>query len=127
MSVEIWRQVKGFPDYEISSCGRVKSNRRSYLGHPPQILSPARGPKGYPCVILTSEKTHNVYVHRLVAEAFLVEPTPHYNFYKKRLQRYVVNYKNGDKTDNSLENLEWVTVSEDKRHSHSLQRSNQRL
>jgi len=122
MSHEIWKKIKGFPDYEVSSHGRVKSNRRSWLGYPPQILSPARNPKGYFRILLTSDKkkVHNVYVHRLVAETFLIEPVPHYNFYKKRFQRYVVNHKNGDKTNSCLENLEWVTISEDRLHDHRL-------
>lgn len=47
------------------------------------------------------------YVHRLVAEAFLVKPT----------EKHIVNHKDGNKANNSLDNLEWVTYTENLQHA----------
>lgn len=50
------------------------------------------------------------YIHRLVAESFLSNP----------LNLPEVNHKDGDKTNNHVSNLEWVSSSDNKRHAHSM-------
>jgi len=112
---EIWRKIKNFSYYEISSHCRIKSNKR----YPPQIMTQTLRTDGYLSVKLTDDqrKRHDVLVHRIFAETFLVEPDQHYNFYKKRFQRYVVNHKNGNRSDNNPENLEWITKVEDVQHA----------
>lgn len=68
MSPEEWRPVDGYPGYEVSSLGRVRS-WRTHRGVPgPRILKPGRGSKGYLVVRLAGAAQK---VHRLVAEAFL--------------------------------------------------------
>lgn len=63
---------------------------------------------GYPTVTLYKEgKGIKNYCHRLVAQAFLDNP------HGKR----TVNHKNGVRTDNRLENLEWMSYSENIRHA----------
>lgn len=91
--------------YEVSSSGGVArmlkhGNRR--------ILKPYHNNTPYLSVKIFDKngKMYNKYVHRLVAEAFL----PHVD------GELEVNHKNGDKTDNRINNLEWVTHSENNLH-----------
>lgn len=101
---EEWRPVIGNPRYEVSSLGRV---RRA-----PQIIAP-RSKRGYLRVTLgsgTRKKKDQRIVHQLVAEAFIGSCPPGKQ----------VNHKSGDKSDNRPENLEYVTASENIRHSFRL-------
>lgn len=64
--------------------------------------------KGYRRISLTSEtgKRYGIYVHRLVAMFFIYNPE----------EKPEVNHKNRNKSDNRVENLEWVTKSENELH-----------
>jgi len=105
--MEIWKDVVGYEGvYQVSSLGRVKSFQRyPVVG---RILKPGKTTAGYLQVVLCrdGEQQHKL-VHRLVAEAFLPR-SPGNN---------EVNHKNGDKADNRVENLEWVTSSENRKHA----------
>lgn len=97
--MEIWKQVEN--GYSVSSEGRVRNDKSGLL------LKPTVGKVGYPVVCLG--KSVYRYVHRLVAQAFIENPT----------YRRCVNHKNGCKSDNRLENLEWCTHQENVRHAFS--------
>jgi hypothetical protein len=91
-----WRPVRGFEAlYLVSSLGEVYSTRRG------KLKSLALHPKtGYLMVILSAGV--NKYPHRLVCEAFHSD---------SEFDGAQVNHKDGIKTNNHFENLEWVTRS----------------
>lgn len=98
--MEIWKDVKGYEGlYSVSNKGRVKSHIKN------RILSPQDNGVGYFKVILVGGK--RAYIHRLVADAFL--PNPH--------NRTEVNHKDSNPSNNSVENLEWVSSSENSKHA----------
>lgn len=112
-----WRWVRGYKNYfRVSKRGRVRSVNRTisyrdgrvrfYAGC---ILSPSCNPKtGYLTVGLSRNgKAKHFYVHRLVAEAFI--PNPH--------DLPEVNHKDLNKTNNTVDNLEWSTHSGNKKHA----------
>lgn len=100
---EIWKPVKDYETlYEVSNYGNVRNIKTK------KILKPAMHNKGYYKVCLcNNKKQKNKFIHRLVAESFID------NQNKKQ-----VNHINGIKTDNKVENLEWVTCQENIKHSY---------
>lgn len=102
---EIWKPIKGYNgNYEISNIGRVKS----FMGKAPKILKIYIDRYGYEYVALSKNRAMKKHkVHRLVAKHFIGEP-------KSNKQ---INHKNGIKTDNYPENLEWCTASENINHA----------
>lgn len=109
MDRELWRWVVGYEGlYMVSSYGRVMSvpkraaRSNGYMAsYDGQILSPSNNTKGYPSVSLHRDgRGRTRAIHRLVAEAFVPNP--------EGLPS--VNHIDEDKTNNSVENLEWCTL-----------------
>lgn len=110
--IEIWEPIKGYEGrYEVSTLGRIKSLAGKMWGKTSQqerVLIPAKAPNGYMRVLLyNSNKRKLISLHRQVAIAFIPNPD----------NKCCVNHKNGIKTDNRAENLEWCTQKENIRHS----------
>lgn len=96
----MWRQVLGFPHYEVSDDGQV---RRVGSSMP---LRPRKHGGGYQMVALSEDGVTTYHtIHRLVASAFI------------GISTLEVNHKDGDKQNNAVSNLEWVTRSQNQRHA----------
>lgn len=111
---EVWKPVKGYEGYyEVSNLGRVKSKARKYyrsdvLYHlKERVMKVSPSSSGYNTIILTvNGKAKSYLLHRLIALAFIENPQ----------NKKCINHKDGDKFNNSLENLEWCTYSENRNH-----------
>lgn len=108
---EIWKDIEGYEGlYQVSNLGRVKSfyaknGRLSIQSH---ILKPKIDKYGYLKLTLCKDKNYKyVTVHRLVATTFIdnLENKPE------------VNHKDGNKLNNYVNNLEWVTGLENIHHA----------
>lgn len=106
MSEEIWKPIEWFSYYEVSSFGRVRS-----LWGKPKIKIPFLSKEGYFRVrLFKSGKGKNFSIHRLVLKSFILNPE----------NKPQVNHIGGNKLNNTLSNLEWVTVKENANHADSL-------
>lgn len=104
---EEWRDVKGYEGlYQVSNFGRVKSLNYNRKGI--KKIMQAKSGSVYFTICLWSKGVRKVQtVHRLVAEAFIPNPN--------NLEQ--INHIDGNKKNNVVSNLEWVTRSENAVHS----------
>lgn len=119
----IWLPIAGFEgEYEVSSDGQVRSmdrvrkyynsryNKMCSMKIRGRIRKPSISYDGYAEVHLQksdSNKSYYARVHRLVASAFIPNPN--------NLPQ--VNHKDGNKLNNKVDNLEWVTAEDNTRHA----------
>ena len=113
-----WKDIKGYEDdYEISSDGIVRSKdrirvdtlgrKRFFKG---RVLNPDVAPSGYYRVTLARgrKNTKQFYLHRLIAQHFIPNPN----------NLPEINHKDGNKLNNSIDNLEWCTYQENTCHAY---------
>lgn len=113
--MEEWKDVKGYEGlYQISNLGRVRSfieagsHRR--CDEPRILKTPVSSGTGYRvCGLYKNGVRKTALVHRMVAEAFI----------DNQDNKPQVNHKNGARDDNRVDNLEWVTCSENVKHGFS--------
>lgn len=114
---ETWRDVSGYEGfYVVSNQGRVKSLFRMVVSKngakksiSPKIIASKISGDGYTqnCLFNNTGKRKYLLTHRIAANAFIANPE----------NKPQVNHKNGIKDDNRVENLEWVTRSENQLHA----------
>ena len=121
MKEEIWKDIEGYEGlYQVSNLGRVKRMRfinKNTNIEKERIKSQKIRKDGYLEVALYKNgKGKYIQVHRLVAKSFIPNP--------KKLPQ--VNHIDGIKTNNIVENLEWVSISDNAIHSSRVLRNNVR-
>lgn len=104
------KRIEGFSGYFVTSSGEVLSQKR---GNKPRSLRADRTGRGYLVVRLfrkegDTNRRHGRAIHNLVAEAFL----------PKYIATAEVNHIDGDKENNRVSNLEWVSHSENINHAY---------
>ena len=100
-----WRTITEASNYEVSTNGQVRNRTTK------KILKGRLSKNGYLQVSIKIDATQkfcNGYIHRLVALHFIQNPN----------NKREVNHIDGNKENNTLSNLEWVTSSENQKHRH---------
>lgn len=101
MENEIWIVINDYPLYSISNLGNVKNNKTNLK------LKIDHNKDGYCQVKLYNAKPKTKTIHRIVALHFIENPE----------NKQEVNHKDGNKENNCVNNLEWVTKKENKIHA----------
>lgn len=98
---EIWKDIRGYEGlYQVSDLGRVRRGNK--------LLHLNTNTYGYKHITLCKNNVpKTVVVHKLVADAFIENPQ----------SKPQINHKDGNKENNTVANLEWVTQGDNNRHA----------
>lgn len=108
VDAEEWRAIPGYEKlYEVSNHGRVRSSCSRKGSRKGLILKPKVAKTGYLHIGLKNGGARTHLVHRLVAAAFIELPAV----------KMPVNHKDGNKANNRISNLEYVTAKENQQHA----------
>ena len=112
---EIWKDIEGYDNYQISSLGNVRKITKNGFTHikcsPRGSQKTSKTKEKYMGVTLSKNGTRKGFsIHRLVAEAFIPNP----NNYP------LINHINGIKDDNCVCNLEWCTIKQNIQHAYDV-------
>lgn len=101
--MEMWKRITDYPNYEVSSLGNIRNSRG-------KIMKQRVTRHNYKEIGLRNgtDKQKFFLIHRLVAKYFLEEIE----------SKAYVNHKDGDTHNNNVNNLEWVTQSENQLHAY---------
>lgn len=110
---DVWVDIPGFEGIYVISNNLIIMSLPKKGVHPGRkagnVITPVLGWGGYLTVALRkNKKMVRIYLHRIVALAFIPNPEG----------KPILNHKNSIRTDNSVSNLEWCTYSENNAHSH---------
>jgi len=99
------KPITGFENYLIDCSGKVFSLKSN------KYLKPGDNGRGYFKVNLwRNGRQYTITIHRLVAQAFLPNPD----------NKSFINHKDGNKLNNTVSNLEWVTPAENNQHAYDI-------
>jgi len=103
IETEEWKEVVGFPLYDVSTLGRFRRRSNGLF------ITGTIANNGYRHIgLMRDGRQITKLAHRLIAETFLEQPSPAHSD---------VNHQNKQRADNRVSNLEWMTRSQNSRHS----------
>lgn len=105
-----WIPIKEFDGYYINKTGQVKSTR-NFKGTKEKILKGSKNQQGYKTItMIKNKKVYTKTLHRLLAKTFI--PNPH-NY-------PCINHIDGNRLNNSLDNLEWCTYGHNNKEAYRI-------
>lgn len=112
----MWKEINGYPMYEVSDSGEVRRKQdaiRSWNNRKPgERLIPRVKNHYYQVMLYNEHGRKSVSVHRIVAETYIPNPD--------NLPQ--VNHKDENKLNNRADNLEWCTASYNSRYGTAVER-----
>ena len=98
----MWSKIRGFNNYSVSKNGDIRNDITG------ELKNPVKNTDGYYRTDLYADgKRTTKRIHRIVGEAFISNPS----------NKSQINHKDGNKLNNRIDNLEWVTPSENMIHA----------